>query len=622
MVPRLPQIPVISLIVVFCTVILLSGCAPEEDPAGPGNSLPVIQRITVSPDSVTPGGTVSLSCLVSDADELDSLVYAWSAEEGTFTGVTDGVTATWTAPGRLGRFAVYLSLSDGTATVRDTVEIPVYSILSVDITLPLAGAVFTPGDTITFRGRLQGHNSMTIGSSQVAWESDVDGLLNTSPPDTTGLLTFRTPLSYDVHRVSLTVTLNDTLTVSDTVLVNNNQPAPVTLYDIERGYTFNRLTWTRFNDPTRFFAYHVVRTPLGGSEETIALRLTDTDTVYVDSLVEIGRTYSYRILAENSFGITAASNARSFATGVFRAYDDTYIGDMTFTSNSHYLYLSLADRNEVSVLDVTSNNVDFTVSTRARPFGLAYNGDDHDLYVANSGDTTLTVINLANWTVRETINLPRRPLFLDINDFRSQIVITTVTNNYPIFIRTDPFQGRIIGSIVDSRLLVDSSLVLIDDDRDRLYLSEIGGFPASLYQYGLTGTNPQLIAESEHNSIGYNIRDMAIAPNGTELLLACYSPFEVQILSTTGLSRIGSLNTGPHPNAVELSPDGRYAFTANGGQSVQMWDYASRTLLRTFRFSRPVARGAIRVSPNGRYLIVGTWNRTGNDSVISIIYME
>lgn len=617
--PVLTGVPL--LLAGWLLLALLAGCANEE-PAGPSNSKPVIQRVTVQPDSVAPGENVTLTAIALDDDEGDTLTYAWSSFDGAFSGETDQEQVVWTAPGRIGLFDVILTVSDGTDAVLDTIPIAVFNSFSVDITLPLNGAVYTPGDTIVFRGRLLGFEALDINNIDVEWRSDVDSVLNTDSPDTTGLVTFETTLSYDVHQVSLTAILNDTLMATDTVLVNNNQPEPVTLYDVERGYTFNRLTWTRFNDPTRFTAYHITRRLQGSTiDETIALVANDEDTVYVDSSVAIGSTYTYRILAENSFGITAASGSKSIATGVFKAYNDTYIGDMIFAGDSYYLYLSLPDEDQVSVLDVTANNIDYTIDVGDRPFGLAYDGDSNELYVANSADTTLYLIDLSTETISDTIALPRSPLFLDINDFRSQIYITTVGNSYPILVRDDPFAGLIITDIEDSRLIIDSSLVVMDDDRDRLYLTEIGGYPASLYKYDTSTIPPTLLLEDEHNTLGYNLRDLEVMPNGSELLLACISPYRVQMIDPLDFSSTGSLNTGAYPNAVEVGPDGLFAYTANGANTIQVWDLTDSSLLRTLRFANPVARGGIRVSPDGHYLIVATWNRLGNDSTISIIYL-
>lgn len=599
--------------------LLAAGCAPKN-PAGPSNSPPVIERVTVTPDSVAPGGTVLLNAIATDADIADTLSYSWSSLEGAFNGATDAANASWTAPGRIGWFPIVLSVGDGTATTLDTLQIRVYDSFTATITQPLNGAVFTPGDTITFKGRLAGYKDLNVSSLLIDWSSDVDGFLNASPPDTTGLLTFSTTLSYDVHRVSLTATINDTLVATDTVLVNNNQPEPVTLYDIERDYTYNRLTWTRFNDPTRFTSYQIVRTPTGGAEETIATITTDTDTVYTDSLVAIGTTYTYRILAENSFGITAASNPKSIATGVFTTYTDTRIGDMTFAGDSFYLYATLADKDKLSVLDVTANNIDYTLTVGDAPWGLGYDSLNDDLYVANSNDTTLYVVSLSAEAITDTLALPQSPLYLDINDLRSQVFVTTVGNNYPLMI-TQGVGGTTINEIQDSRLIIDSSLVVVDDARDLLYLTEIGGFPASLYKYNIAGANPQLLLEDTHNSLGYDLRDLAVLPNGTSLFLACQSPYHVQIVSPTDFTSQGTLATGPYPNAVEVSPDGRYAFTANSGSTVQVWDVATRTRLRTFRFAQPVTRAAIRVSPDGHYVAVGTYNTSTADATISILYL-
>ena len=78
----------LSLVALALCTILSSGCIQH-------NSYPVISSLQAEKDSVTPSGSCEVECVASDADG-DSLIYAWSATAGIFSGT--GPVTYWVAP--------------------------------------------------------------------------------------------------------------------------------------------------------------------------------------------------------------------------------------------------------------------------------------------------------------------------------------------------------------------------------------------------------------------------------------------------------------------------------------------------------------------------------------------
>ncbi len=96
----------------------------DSPPPPPANDPPVVQA-ACEPCTVPRGGEVRLRADASDPDG-DDIAYDWSARLGTFSGVTDGPDALWTAPDRIGRVVIRVAVDDGqggTATARVTVEV-------------------------------------------------------------------------------------------------------------------------------------------------------------------------------------------------------------------------------------------------------------------------------------------------------------------------------------------------------------------------------------------------------------------------------------------------------------------------------------------------------------------
>lgn len=595
------------------------GCTPED--TGPGNTPPFIERIIATPDSVTPSDTVILTVDAEDEDLLDQLEYLWEAMEGTLIDPTNEATVTWVAPNRVGKFPLHVHVSDSLETVSDSILMKVYFLLDADILLPIHQNTTHPEDTIQFRARVQGYGDSEIRSFRVLWESDVDGPLDSTAVDSNGYTEFRKRLSYDIHRIKFTAVVNDSFAVSDSVILNNNIPDAVELFDAERGYNFNRLSWTRFNDPTRFAAYNVWRR-VGeqGDEQLIARIESGEDTTFTDSMITVGEFHQYWIVAENSFNVGAQSNASNIMGGVFSQFGGTRIGDMTFANDSYYIYLTLPDVDRLEAVDVTANNMDYTLYIGEEPVGLAVDRENNRIFVAQAGDTSIAIIDLNSREWVDTLHLDTQPLYLDYHEPFEKLYVTPQDNNYPFIVdmSVDPV---VITEIEDSRLIFDSSLVKIDDIRNNMYLSEIGGFPASLYKYEIGDGQPELLVEDVHNTLGYNLNDFTLTPDAGSILLACESPYQIQIISPLDFSQIGSLNSGPYPNGIAISPNGNVAFSSHSGTNIFVWDFQTRTRIGEFRFADQIKRSSVKVSPDGDYLVVGSFNLGQYVSTISIIYL-
>jgi hypothetical protein len=94
---------------------------------GDANHDPVIVTAFAVPNTITVGGTVTLTVTATDEDG-DVLTYLWTATRGEFSDETAAATL-WTAPsGNTGIFQIMITVSDGMGGVD-------YAVVEVEVTI-------------------------------------------------------------------------------------------------------------------------------------------------------------------------------------------------------------------------------------------------------------------------------------------------------------------------------------------------------------------------------------------------------------------------------------------------------------------------------------------------------
>ncbi len=253
------------------SVALLMGCPDQTGIQTAPNTPPNIQLLLpeADPDGnpipVLPDTQILFQASVSDAeDSTTSLVIHWTAERidnieppidlGDTNPDSDGLSDNWIsglAPGVWGIEAM-VEDSDG-ATDQQAAQVEFLGenlAPGCTITQPAVGDTFIEGDVVTLTGTVnddRGFNQVSI-----EWFSNIDGLLDVTPPTSSGLLTFsRGNLTAGDHNVTLTATDDDgadcEAIVAFTVTPDDLPPSdPVVRVLPDDPVTFDDLTCTIF----------------------------------------------------------------------------------------------------------------------------------------------------------------------------------------------------------------------------------------------------------------------------------------------------------------------------------------------------------------------------------------
>lgn len=95
-------------ITLLLVLVINYGCKKDEDEKE--NKSPVVSSVLVTPNSVSPGGTATVTVQASDPDG-DAITYSYTPSGGAITG--NSSTVTWTAPVIPGSYSVTVTVNDG-----------------------------------------------------------------------------------------------------------------------------------------------------------------------------------------------------------------------------------------------------------------------------------------------------------------------------------------------------------------------------------------------------------------------------------------------------------------------------------------------------------------------------
>ncbi|WP_416984677.1 Ig-like domain repeat protein [Streptomyces sp. T028] len=136
--------------------------------------------------------------------------------------------------------------------------------------------------------------------------------------------------------------------------------------------------------------------------------------------------------------------------------------------------------------------------------------------------------------------------------------------------------------------------------------------PSAVATYDVSGADaPRLVAQGE---AGSNLRDLAVTPDGDQVVTASGAPYEHQVLSTTDLQKVGSYPTDAYPNAVGIAADGTVAAGIDGYYEPDVYIFKPGTTqpVRTYDFADTgtgtLVPGGLAWEPDGNHLFAVTGN--------------
>ncbi|WP_051692062.1 cadherin-like beta sandwich domain-containing protein, partial [Pedobacter borealis] len=221
-----------------------------------------------------------------------------------------------------------------------------------------------------------------------------------------------------------------------------------------------------------------------------------------------------------------------------------------------FLYIPNSGDGTVSVVNTATNLVTATIGVGGSPKGVSVSPDGSTVYVTNSDDGTVSVINSATNTVTATINVGMSPNGVAVSPDGSKVYVTN-------------YNGGTISVINAATNTVTATINV--------------------------GDGPIVIS---------------VNPNGNNIYVTNFFSNTVSVINTVSNTVVTTINVGNLPVGVAISPDGSKVYVTNyNDDTVSVINTATNTVTATIPSSN-ASPGGISVSIDGSTLYV-----TGSDGV-------
>ena len=254
----------------------------------------------------------------------------------------------------------------------------------------------------------------------------------------------------------------------------------------------------------------------------------------------------------------------------------------------------------VSATGGDSLSVVTTVGVGSTPWGVAVSPDGSRVYVANYGDSSVSVINTATNTVVTTVSVGSYPWDLAMSPDGSRVY---VVNYYADSVSVIATATNAVVATVGVGSYPQA--VAVSPDGSRVYVANYGGDSVSVIN---TATNAVVATVS----VGRRPSGVAVSPDGSRV----YVPIEdskVKVINTATNAVVATVGVGSYPYGVAVGPGGSPVYVTNS-------EAASVSVLGASA-SAPAAPTSLNVTPgSGSASVSFTAGADGGASISNYEY--
>ena len=254
--------------------------------------------------------------------------------------------------------------------------------------------------------------------------------------------------------------------------------------------------------------------------------------------------------------------------------------EIAITSDNATAYVTNYISDNISVIDLATNQVTNTISVGSSPWGIVLSPDNSKAYVALAGSNAVIVINLSSATVTHTISVGDGPTEIALTPDGAYAYVTN-------------FYGASVSKIDLTNYTVTNTILLSVSSEPRgIAINPAGTKAYTANGNGRTVSEINLANNTVTNIVttSNTIMDIVIAPDGNKAYATGYSLDTVEVidLATRTVTNIIALSAGAsQPWGITIEPTGKYVYVSTRSGSIEKIDTNTNSVVESI----PVTKG-------------------------------
>ena len=298
-----------------------------------------------------------------------------------------------------------------------------------------------------------------------------------------------------------------------------------------------------------------------------------------------------------------------------------FLSGMNAKSDGQNAYITNSGDNTVSVINLATNTVTATIPVGNNPFGVSVSPDGSKVYIVNSNNVphagTVSVINTLTNIVIATIAVGGFPIGVAVSPDGTKVYVTNQDDNTISVINaaTNTVTATIVTIDNTGYYGIYPTGVSVSPDGTRVYVTFQNSPNVSVIN---TLTNSIIATIPTGSFFGDGI---CISPDGTKVYVGNTEDYNVSVINTATNIVTATIPLGffVYPTALAVSPDGTKVYVADYGDNYDADKFVSviNTATNTVTANITVGQGSqgISISPDGTIVYVAN----STDNTVSVI---
>ncbi|MDT5013318.1 MAG: hypothetical protein QOH57_4935 [Mycobacterium sp.] len=266
--------------------------------------------------------------------------------------------------------------------------------------------------------------------------------------------------------------------------------------------------------------------------------------------------------------------------------------------SSSRIYVANSATNSVSVIDRSTGSVAATIAVVGTPTAIALSADGTRAYVA--GNNAVSVINTAtNTVVGQASTKGGQSFGLALSPDGQRLYVSNTFNNTVSVLDTSKATPTLMATVAVG---VTPGGIAVSPDGTKVYVANFSSGTVSVIS---TATNAVV---GKPIAVGANPYGVAVSPDSTRVYVGNFGSNSVSVINAaaTTPSVVSTIGVGAQPFGIALSPDGGVLYAANGADTVSVINTKTGAVIGTVSVDSAPENNwhGVAVSPDGRQVYV------------------